>query len=54
MIRVSSAYWITGKSEVELKGIGKLRKPLSLALFKTDCSRSAAMTNKRGIRGILA
>jgi len=50
IMRVSSAYWITGKSEVSLKGIGRLRRPLSLALLRSDYRRSAAKTNRRGKR----
>jgi hypothetical protein len=32
-------------------GICKFRKPISLALLRTDCKRSAARTNRSGERG---
>jgi hypothetical protein len=53
MMIVSSAYWTTRKSEELLRGIGKFKKPMSLALLRIDCKRSAARTKRRGERGPL-
>ena len=50
MIKVSSAYCMTGKSELG-DGIGSLRKPCWAALLRMDCSRSAARTKSKGERG---
>jgi len=52
MIKVSSAYWMTGKSEEELTGIGRLMRPLCLALLRMDWSRLAARKKKEWGKGI--
>ena len=50
-MRVSSTYWMIGKSDEELRGIGRFKIPLFLALFKMDWRRSAARTKRWDERG---
>jgi hypothetical protein len=45
MSKVSSAYYIIGKSAVYPASIDNLRSPISLALLIMDCNKSAARTN---------
>jgi hypothetical protein len=49
--RVSLAYCTIGKSEVCYRGMGRFRTPNCLALFKMDCNKSTASTNRSGDSG---
>jgi hypothetical protein len=40
-----------GKSAEELRGMGRLSKPMEVALLRIDYSKSATMTKRRGKRG---
>jgi hypothetical protein len=51
IMRVSSAYWIIGKSEVKVKGIGNFSESMSLALLMSVCKKSAARTKSKGESG---
>lgn len=49
--RVSSAYWMTGKSGHEMEARGVSIKPACIASLHMDCRRSAANTNSKGESG---
>ena len=49
--KVSSAYYKMGKSWEWFKGMGTESRPLFLAAFIADCSKSAAKTKRSGERG---
>jgi hypothetical protein len=48
MIKVSSTYWIIGKSVEKDRGIGRCSSPKFLSLLRIDQSKSAARTKRRG------
>jgi hypothetical protein len=51
IMRVSSAYWMIGKSEVNSRGMGSFSKFMSLALLTSVCKKSAARTKSKGENG---
>jgi hypothetical protein len=40
-----------GKSKVEFKGIGNLRRPFAITLFSKDWRKSTTRTKSKGERG---
>jgi hypothetical protein len=51
IIKVSSTYWITGKSVEDERRMGRFSNPKLFALLRMDWIKSAARTKRRGERG---